>query len=101
MRLNFADGSTEFANQVVDFTVLGDNGNLNTVENAIDGNLLTHTTMGNTVGQSDRLSVTLGFASSFVPEDSSTSSVPEPSSILGLFALGGLGILSLLKRKSQ
>ena len=27
--------------------------------------------------------------------------VPEPSSILGLFALGGLGVRSLLKRKSQ
>ncbi|MDY6805040.1 MAG: PEP-CTERM sorting domain-containing protein [Cyanobacteriota bacterium] len=27
--------------------------------------------------------------------------VPEPSSILGLFALGGLGVPSLLKRKSQ
>lgn len=99
IRLNFADGDTEFANLVADFTTLGNNGHANTVENAIDGNLLTHTTMGNTIGQRDRLSVTLGFASS-APEISETTSVPETSSILGLFALGGLGVRSLLKRKS-
>jgi hypothetical protein len=99
MRLNFADGSREFANLVADFTTLGNNGHSRTVENAIDGNLLTHTTMGNTIGQSDRLSVTLGFASS-APEISEPKSVPEPSSMLGLFALGGLGVRSLWKRKS-
>ncbi|MCH2048373.1 MAG: hypothetical protein MK289_07815 [Trichodesmium sp. ALOHA_ZT_67] len=44
MRFNFADGSTEFANLVADFTVLGNNGHPRTVRNAIDGNLLTHTT---------------------------------------------------------
>jgi hypothetical protein len=55
--------------------------------------------MGNTIGQSDRLSVTLGFASS-APEISEPESVPEPSSMLGLFALGGLGVRSLWKRKS-
>ncbi|NER08808.1 MAG: PEP-CTERM sorting domain-containing protein [Okeania sp. SIO3C4] len=93
VRLNFAN-ATEFANLVTDFTVLGNNGNPNTVGNAIDGNLLTHTTMGNTIGQSDQLSVTLGFASSSV-------SVPEPSLILGFFALGGLGVRSLLKHKFQ
>ena len=34
-------------------------------------------------------------------EDPEPESVPEPSSILGLFALGGFGVRSLLKRKSQ
>ena len=52
MRLNFADASTEFGNLVADFTVLGNSGHPSTVGNAIDGNLLTNTTMGNTIGQS-------------------------------------------------
>ena len=34
-------------------------------------------------------------------EDPEPESVPEPSSMLGLFALGGLGVRSLLKRKPQ
>ncbi len=34
-------------------------------------------------------------------EDPKQESVPEPSSILGLFALGGFGVRSLLLRISQ
>jgi len=67
--LNFSDASTEFGNYVASFVILGDNavqpdGN---VERAIDGDLQTHTTMGNTMGSSERLRVTLGFLSSSGP----------------------------------
>lgn len=66
--LNF-DSETEFGNYVASYVILGDNaaqpdGN---VDNAIDGDLQTHTTMGNTVGAADRLRVTLGFLSSSGP----------------------------------
>jgi hypothetical protein len=44
--------------------VLGDNKNEESVEKCIDGDLQTHTTMGNTVGTEERLRLTLGFASS-------------------------------------
>lgn len=67
--LNFQDASTEFGNYVASYVILGDNaaqpdGNAG---NAIDGDLQTHTTMGNTVGSSERLRVTLGFLSSSGP----------------------------------
>lgn len=67
--LNFDDATTEFGNYVASFVILGDNavqpdGN---AENSIDGDLQTHTTMGNTVGASERLRVTLGFESSSGP----------------------------------
>lgn len=61
VQLNFTDGSTEFANFVSSFVALGDNALPSTVGNAVDGNLLTHTTGGNTVGQVQRLRVTVGF----------------------------------------
>ena len=67
--LNFDGEPTEFGNYVASFSILGDNavqpdGN---VENAVDGDLQTHTTMGNTVGAAERLRVTLGFLSSSGP----------------------------------
>ncbi|MCA9706633.1 MAG: hypothetical protein KDK70_12340 [Myxococcales bacterium] len=66
--LNFQD-ATEYGNYVASFVILGDNavqpdGN---ADNAIDGDLQTHTTMGNTVGSQERLRVTLGFLSSSGP----------------------------------
>lgn len=66
--LDFED-QTEFGNYVASYAILGDNaaqpdGN---VENSIDGDLQTHTTMGNTVGSNERLRVTLGFLSSSGP----------------------------------
>ena len=61
VQLNFDDGSTEFASFVSNFIALGDNKSPGTVKNAVDGNLLTHTTMGNTIGQTQRLRVTVGF----------------------------------------
>ncbi len=87
--LNFAGEPTEFGNFVASFIALGDNALPASVENAIDGDLLTHTTMGNTVGQTERLSLTLGFLSSSGPVP---TSVPELSSYIplgiGLFLLG-------------
>lgn len=67
--LNFEGEETEFGNYVASYAILGDNavqpdGN---VDNAIDGDLQTHTTMGNTVGAVERLRVTLGFLSSSGP----------------------------------
>ena len=92
--LNFATGASEFGNFVASFTALGDNGFPETVIRAIDSDLLTHTTMGNTVGQTERLRVTLGFLSSSVPV-----AVPEPSSLLSFLILGTLGTTSVFKRK--
>lgn len=67
--LNFEGAPTEFGNYVASYAILGDNavqpdGNVN---NAIDGDLQSHTTMGNTVGAAERLRVTLGFLSSSGP----------------------------------
>jgi hypothetical protein len=67
--LNFDDDQTEFGNYVASFVILGDNaaqpdGNS---DNSIDGDLQTHTTMGNTAGSNERLRVTLGFLSSSGP----------------------------------
>lgn len=67
--LNFDDDTTEFGNYVASYAILGDNavqpdGN---VENSIDGDLQTHTTMGNNVASDERLRVTLGFESSSGP----------------------------------
>jgi len=64
VQLNFSGGSKEFANRVASFAALGDNAAAGTVGNAIDGNLLTHTTMGNTIGLAQRLRITVGFQSS-------------------------------------
>ena len=65
--LNFSDNSVEYGNYVASFVALGDNAAPGNVENAIDGDLQTHTTMGNTVGQMERLRVTLGFESTSGP----------------------------------
>lgn len=99
MRLNFADGLAEYANVVTSFRGLGDNAILSSVKNAVDGNLLTHTTMGNTIGQSERLSITLGFASS-----SEATPIPEPSFVSSLLAFGLFGAISMrkgIKHKKQ
>ena len=62
--LNFTGGlPSEFGSFVASFVALGDNAIPGDVGLAIDNNLLTHTTMGNTIGQAQRLRVTLGFRS--------------------------------------
>jgi len=62
--LNYVDASTEYGNYVASYVVLGDNSYEPSVPACIDGDLQTHTTMGNTVGASERLRLTLGFNSS-------------------------------------
>lgn len=54
----------EFGNVVSSFVALGDNADPSAVNRAVDGNLSTFTTMGNTIGQGRRLRITVGFASS-------------------------------------
>jgi len=65
--LNYTDDTTEYGNYVASYVALGDNKDETTVGNCIDGDLQTHTTMGNTVGQTERLRVTLGFESTSGP----------------------------------
>ncbi len=92
--LNFSSTSTEFGNFVASFTALGDNADPGSVTNAIDGDLLTHTTMGNNLGQSERLQVTLGFLSSSGP---APASVPAPP-VIWLFVTGIIGLIGMKKR---
>ena len=63
MGLNFSNGSTEFGSFVASSLALGDNAVPGDVVLAVDANLQTHTTMGNTIGQMQRLRITLGFQS--------------------------------------
>lgn len=67
--LNFADASTEYGNYLASYVVLGDNASEATVLACIDGDLQTHTTMGNTVGATERLRLTLGFESTSGPPE--------------------------------
>jgi hypothetical protein len=59
--LNFVGASVGCRLFVESFVALGNNAIPGSEENAVDGDLRTHTTMGNTVGQSERLRITLGF----------------------------------------
>ncbi len=61
VRLNFADGSTKFADEVTSFVALGGTALPAEVGNAVDHNLATWTNMGHTVGSTQRLRVTVGF----------------------------------------
>jgi hypothetical protein len=66
--LNYADNSVEYGSFLASFLGLGDNYAPGSEPNAIDGDLATHTTMGNNVDEPDkRLRVTLGFKSSLMP----------------------------------
>jgi hypothetical protein len=66
--LNYQNAPTEYGNYVASYVALGDNAIPNSVPNAIDGNLNTCTTMGNTVNDPGKLlRITLGFASSSGP----------------------------------
>lgn len=66
--LNYANDSVEFGSFLASFQGLGDNYAPGSEPNAIDGNLATHTTMGNNVDEPNkRLRVTLGFKSSLMP----------------------------------
>lgn len=77
--LNYSSAPTEFGNFVASFVALGDNAIPGSVGLAIDGNLATTTTMGNTIGTTQRLRVTLGFLSSSGPVGGPTAPVPTLS----------------------
>jgi len=93
--LNFYSSPTEYGNYVASYVALGDNAHPETVYAAIDGDLLTHTSMGNTVGQTERLRITLGFLSS----SGLVVSTPEPSVLL-LLGLG-VGLISFSRKYSK
>lgn len=65
--LHFSGTKTEYGNYVASYVALGDNKSEPSVGNCIDGDLQTHTTMGNTVGSTERLRLTLGFKSTSGP----------------------------------
>lgn len=65
--LHFSGSTTEYGNYVASYVALGDNKDTTSVGNCIDGDLQTHTTMGNTVGSTERLRLTLGFQSTSGP----------------------------------
>lgn len=66
--LNFDNNELEFGSYLASFVGLGDNYVPGSEVNAIDNDLDTHTTMGNTVNTPDqRLRLTLGFKSSLMP----------------------------------
>lgn len=84
--LNFSNGTSVFANSVVSFMALGNNAIPEDVGNAVDGNLSTYTTMGNTLGQSDRLRITV-------------NPVPIPGAFILLCScLAGLGVIRSQRR---
>ena len=75
--LNFSSEDVEYGNYVASFFAAGDNAHPELVNRAIDGDLLTHTTMGNTIDADERLRLTLGFLSSSGPPP--VSEVPVPA----------------------
>ena len=74
------------ANNVLSYAGFGSTFNPASVNNAIDGNYTTGTSMGSTTGD-QRLRVTLGF-----PSEAPPSEVPEPTSM----ALAALGLGAVL-----
>ncbi|MEZ4451226.1 MAG: hypothetical protein R3B09_17235 [Nannocystaceae bacterium] len=67
--LNYDDNKVEFGSYVASFVALGDNAVPDSAPKSIDGDLQTHTTMGNNLLEPDkRLRVTLGFKSSLMPQ---------------------------------
>ncbi len=65
--LDYSGGVKEYGNYVASFKALGDNAVPASVSACIDGDLQTNTTMGNTIGTTERLRITLGFKSSSGP----------------------------------
>ncbi|MGZ5969216.1 MAG: hypothetical protein ACXWP4_16195 [Polyangiales bacterium] len=65
--LDYSGGVKEYGNYVASYVALGDNAVPASVSACIDGDLSTNTTMGNTIGTTDRLRITLGFKSSSGP----------------------------------
>ncbi len=61
VQLNFTDGTTRLARGVSSFVYLGGNSYPDRIPSAVDGTLVTHTSMGNSSGLSQRLRLTVGF----------------------------------------
>jgi hypothetical protein len=89
--LNFSGDPEEFGNTVASFFANGDNAVPGDVDNAIDGDLLTHTTMGNTLNSDARLRVTLGFESSSGPPDGGPPVIPLPTALSQTLAALAMG----------
>ena len=67
--LNYENNDVEYGSYVASFVALGDNAAPDSAPKSIDGDLQTHTTMGNNVDEpGKRLRVTLGFESSLMPQ---------------------------------
>lgn len=81
VQLNFGAPTSPvvFGNVVTSFVGLGDNYVPASVPNAVDRDLQTHTTMGNTVGQSQRLRITIGFPSNATASAHIDSLLPNQS----------------------
>ena len=91
--LNFSGDPEEFGNTVASFFANGDNAVPGDVDNAIDGDLQTHTTMGNTIDSDTRLRLTLGFESSSGPPGGETPIIPLPTALsqsLAALAMGAV-----------
>ena len=86
--LNFSDLTSEFADTVTNYVALGDNASPESYVNAVDGDIYTNTTMGNTIGQDSRLALTVAFPS-----------VPEPATV-SILAIGFLLMIKKRKIKS-
>lgn len=97
--LNFSSGPQEFGNYVASFFAAGDNAIPASVGLSIDGDLLTHTTMGNTSASNQRLRVTLGFLSSSGPPPPAVIPLPATLPLL-LAGLGALGLIARRKRET-
>jgi hypothetical protein len=69
------------------FFVHGDNAFPESVGNAIDGDLLTLTTMGNTIGSSERLRITIGI-------------IPEPSTYV-LFGVSAIVMFVFIRKRKK
>ena len=87
VEFNFTDGSSQYAISIGSYLALGNNAEEESVINAVDGDTGTYTTMGNTIGQSQRLRVTV-------------SPVPVPGAIWLLGAgLAGLAGIRIRRKK--
>lgn len=84
--LDYVGGTKEYASFVASYVALGNNSVPASVTYAVDGNLNTCTTMGNTVGQSQRLRITLGFRSTHTYPHSDTILGPADQNPLAGFA---------------